>query len=72
MVRWLFLLGGLIVWLVHFLGVYAIASIADVVQTADAPGSLWAVVLFSRICAGADLALLALALRLVRMCVVLV
>jgi hypothetical protein len=27
--RWAFLLGGLTVWFVHFLGVYALASIAD-------------------------------------------
>jgi hypothetical protein len=65
--RWLLLLGGLIVWLVHFLGVYAIASIAAVAAgQADAPLALWAVVGFSLICAGADLALLAIALPRLR------
>lgn len=27
---WIHLLGGLIVWSIHFLGVYAIASLADI------------------------------------------
>lgn len=33
--RWAWMLGGLIVWTVHFMGVYAIASLADVVSEAD-------------------------------------
>lgn len=33
--RWLWMLGGLIVWTIHFMGVYAIASLADVVSRAD-------------------------------------
>jgi hypothetical protein len=33
--RWTWMLGGLIVWFVHFMGVYAIASLADVVSRAD-------------------------------------
>lgn len=33
--RWAWMLGGLIVWTVHFMGVYAIASLADVVSRAD-------------------------------------
>ena len=35
--RWGWMLGGLIVWTVHFMGVYAIASAADVVSRADDP-----------------------------------
>src|SRR5690606_37788564 len=37
MARWAWMLGGLIVWTVHFMGVYAIASLADVVSRADDP-----------------------------------
>ncbi len=37
MPRWAWMLGGLIVWTVHFMGVYAIASLADVVSRADDP-----------------------------------
>lgn len=33
--RWLWMLGGLVVWAIHFSGVYALASLADVVATAD-------------------------------------
>ena len=35
--RWAWMLGGLIVWTVHFMGIYAIASAADVVSRADDP-----------------------------------
>lgn len=37
MLRWAWILGGLIVWTVHFMGVYGIASLADVVSRADDP-----------------------------------
>lgn len=37
MQRFVYMLGGLIVWTVHFVGVYAIASIGDVVVRADDP-----------------------------------
>ena len=33
--RWVWMLGGLIVWTIHFMGVYALASLADVVSRAD-------------------------------------
>ena len=33
--RWAWMLGGLIVWTIHFMGVYAIARLADVVSRAD-------------------------------------
>ncbi|MDD3837077.1 MAG: hypothetical protein WCY15_12345 [Phenylobacterium sp.] len=63
MARWLFLLGGMIVWLVHFLGAYGVASAADVITgQADAAGAVWGVGLLTLACAGADVALLALAL----------
>ena len=40
MKRWLFLLGGLLVWLAHFSAIYAIASIADVAGDPDHPAAL--------------------------------
>lgn len=67
MARWLFLLGGMIVWFVHLLGVYGLASAADVVTgQADAAGAVWGVALLTLTCAGADIALLTLALPRVR------
>lgn len=35
MQRWFYMLGGLLVWAVHFVGVYTIASVGDVVARAD-------------------------------------
>jgi hypothetical protein len=42
---WLLMLGGLLIWAVHFGGVYGIASVFDVISSADAP--------LSRLSAGA-------------------
>lgn len=57
MLRWLWMLGGLIVWTVHFMGVYAIASLGDVVSRADDP--LWRMIglAFSGACLLAALAI---------------
>ena len=59
---WLFALGGLIVWTAHFLGVYAIASVADIT-----PGAGWGwravTVAFSAACLAAAGALMIVALR---------
>ena len=60
---WLFMLAGLIVWAVHFMGVYAIASVADVVGQADAPPALWLISVLTLICATADALILAAAMR---------
>lgn len=60
---WLYMLGGLIVWAVHFLGVYLIASIADVAARADVPPALWAVGGFTLACLAADALILAAAWR---------
>lgn len=39
---WALALGGMGVWAVHFAGVYAIASVFDVIAEAEAPGArLW-------------------------------
>jgi hypothetical protein len=48
--RWAWMLGGLIVWTVHFMGVYAIASLADVVSEADDFGWRMAGLAFSGAC----------------------
>jgi hypothetical protein len=60
---WAWILGGLIVWTIHFFGVYTLASLADVVATADALGWRLASLAFSGLCVLAALVLLAMALR---------
>lgn len=60
---WVFMLGGLIVWTIHFMGVYGIASIAEVAGRADDAGSLWTVAALTALCAAADIALLLKAWR---------
>lgn len=60
------MLGGLIVWAAHFVGVYVLASIGDVVTYAeDAPWRL-AVAAFSGLCLAAVVALLWAAARKLR------
>lgn len=63
MARWAYMLGGLIVWTIHFVGVYAIASLADVVARAD--DFLWRMIGlgFSVICLVATLAIAVIAIR---------
>lgn len=63
MQRWFYMLGGLLVWAVHFVGVYAIASIGDIVARADDP--VWRMIglVFSGMCVTAGVALLIQALR---------
>ena len=62
MQRWLYMLGGLLVWAVHFAGVYAIASIGELVSAADAPTWRLIGLTFSIICAALTLGLLVYAL----------
>ncbi len=66
MMRWAWMLGGLIVWAIHFLGVYVIASIGDVIDRADAFGWRMAGLGFSVICAVAVAGLIGLSLRRLR------
>jgi len=66
MARWAWMLGGLIVWTIHFTGVYAIASLADVVSRADDPTWRMTGLAFSVLCALAALALAAVAARRLR------
>jgi hypothetical protein len=58
MARWLFLLGGLLIWAAHLAGVYGIASVADLVSEADAPWSRAAIGLLTLVLAAADGAIL--------------
>ena len=64
--RWIWMLGGLIVWTVHFMGVYAIASLADVVSRADDPAWRMIGLAFSGVCVIAALAITVVAARRVR------
>ncbi len=48
--RWVFTLGGLLIWAAHFLGVYAIASLADMTGRADAVAWRMAALGFSGLC----------------------
>lgn len=50
MARWAWMLGGLLVWAGHFAGVYALASVADVVVRADDAGFRLAAAGFSLAC----------------------
>ncbi|HYE46738.1 MAG TPA: hypothetical protein VEA44_13315 [Caulobacter sp.] len=61
--RWLFTLAGLIVWFAHFMGVYAIASLADTVSRADDAGWRMVSLAFSGLCLAAVAGLLVLAAR---------
>jgi hypothetical protein len=66
MKTWAWMTGGLIVWAVHFIGVYLISSVADVVATADDARWRMAGLAFSGFCALAAVAVLGAALRRVR------
>jgi len=63
MQRWLYMLGGLLLWAVHFVGVYAIASIGDVVARADDPTWRMIGLVVSGVCVVAGVGLLIQALR---------
>lgn len=58
--------GGLIVWAVHFIGVYALSSVADVVASADDPAWRAVGLAFSGVCVLASTVLLVLAARRLR------
>lgn len=47
---WLFLIAPFLIWSLHFGGVYAIASVFDVVREAGVPASRWATAGFSLAC----------------------
>lgn len=50
---WLFLLAPFVLWGLHFGGVYAIASVFDVIGEADDPASRWTAAGFSLVCLAA-------------------
>ena len=50
---WLLLISPFLIWGVHFGGVYAIASVFDVVAAADDPAARWTTAGFSLACLAA-------------------
>lgn len=54
---WLFMFGGMGVWAIHFAGIYAIASVFDVIATANAPSSRLATGALTLVCLAANAAL---------------
>lgn len=50
MTRWLRMTAGLLIWAVHFLGLYLISSAADVWSSADAAGARLIGLAFSLSC----------------------
>ncbi|MGA0544098.1 hypothetical protein ACO2Q1_02360 [Brevundimonas sp. VNH65] len=63
---WVWMTSGLLVWAAHFLGVYSLASLADVVATTDDPVWRAATLAFSLGCALTTAGLLWLAVRRLR------
>jgi hypothetical protein len=63
MKAWAWMLGGLILWGIHFVGVYVIASIADVVARADHPVGRMIALGFSGLCVAVGVALGLVAFR---------
>ena len=58
---WAWMTGGLILWAAHFMGLYALASAADVVSTADDPAWRMGGLAFSVVCVALAAVLLLLA-----------
>jgi hypothetical protein len=50
MKRWFWLTAGLLIWAIHFMGVYLISSAADVWSSTDAPASRLTGLAFSAGC----------------------
>lgn len=61
--HWLFLLGGPLIWAVHFAAIYAIASISDVSAGETTAAARAAILISGAIAASATALLLVLALR---------
>lgn len=59
---WLIMFGGMVVWAIHFGGIYAIASVFDVVSSAESPGSRWATGGLTLACLAANAVLVLVAL----------
>lgn len=63
MKRWLLLLGGLLIWAGHFLGVYLISSAADVWSATEASGPRLIGLAFSIACLAAAMGVAAVIWR---------
>lgn len=63
MARWLFLLGGMLVWAIHFSGAYGIASLGAVAGDAESPAARIAIGLLTLSCLAVDGLLIAMAVR---------
>lgn len=63
---WVWMLSGLLIWAAHFLGVYTVSSLADVVSRADDPAWRAVALGFSGVCIAALTVLLVLATRRLR------
>jgi len=63
MTRWLRMIGGLLIWAAHFIGLYLMSSAADVWSSSEAPGPRWMGLVFSL---GCLVALIAMAVWLGR------
>ncbi|MBD7940030.1 hypothetical protein [Brevundimonas guildfordensis] len=50
MKRWLTMTGGLLIWAAHFLGLYLLASAADVWSSPEAASGRWIGLGFSLLC----------------------
>ena len=61
--RWLAMTAGLLIWAVHFLGLYLLASVADVWSCIDAAAGRWAGLGFSLLCLAAIAVVAALMIR---------
>lgn len=55
--RWLRMTGGLLIWALHFIGVYLISSAADVWSSSEAASARWIGLAFSMGCLVAVVAL---------------
>jgi hypothetical protein len=61
--RWLFMLGGLMVWAAHFSGVYGLASVAAVAGDADGPTARLLIGGFTALCLLTDVVIALIARR---------
>ena len=64
--RWAFALGGLLVWALHFVGIYVIASLADLIARADAAPWRLGLLAFGGLCLAVELGLIAWGVRRLR------
>ena len=61
--RWLAMTAGLLIWAAHFIGLYLLASAADVWSSVEASGWRWTGLGFSLLCLAAIAVVAALMIR---------